>query len=329
MAPRRVELRAERVPPPGPDEVRIQAIASALSQGTEMLVYRGEVPADLPLDLPTLAGSFALPIKYGYASVGRVLDLGRAIDTIRPGDAVFALHPHQSVYTAPASLVVPLPEGLDPVLGVFIANLETAVNVMLDTPLQLGECVAVFGLGTVGLLIGQLLRRSGAGLIVGVDPLERRRTLARLVGFDQVLTPDGRLPETVRSFTAGRGVDVAIEVSGAPGALQSAIDCAAVEGTVVAVSWYGAKPVPLMLGGHFHRGRVRIRSSQVGRIAPSLSARWDRERRTALVLDLLPRLRLDELITHRLPLAEAASAYRLVDERPGDTVQVLLTYDDV
>jgi threonine dehydrogenase-like Zn-dependent dehydrogenase len=294
-----------------------------------MLVYRGEVPAGLPLDLPTLAGSFAFPIKYGYASVGRVLDIGSGVEGVRPGDVVFALHPHQSIYNAPASFVVSLPPSLEPELGVFFANVETAVNVLLDTPLHLGETAAVFGLGTVGLLIALLLKRAGAGQVIGIDPLTRRRTLAASLGLDQVLAPDAGLADRISGLTAARGVDVAVEVSGAPPALQAAIDCVAVEGTVMAVSWYGSKPVPLMLGGHFHRGRVHLRSSQVGRINPALSTRWDRGRRTELVLDLLTRLPLAALISHRFSLREAAEAYRLVDEQPGETVQVVLTYEEM
>src|SRR5581483_11805988 len=108
-APRRGELRPEPLPPPGPGEVVVQAIASGISAGTELLVYRGEVPPDLPLDLPTLAGSFRYPIKYGYASVGRVAAVGVAVRDRAPGDLVFALHPHQSAYVVPAERAVPLP----------------------------------------------------------------------------------------------------------------------------------------------------------------------------------------------------------------------------
>jgi 2-desacetyl-2-hydroxyethyl bacteriochlorophyllide A dehydrogenase len=322
--PRSVEIRTAWAPAPGAGQVRVAAIASAISHGTEMLVYRGQVPANLPLDLPSLDGSFGFPIKYGYASTGRVLDVGPEVKGIAEGDAVFALHPHQSLYTVSADLVMRLPDALDPVLGVFTANLETAVNVLLDTPLVLGETVVIFGLGAVGLLIAQLVRRSGVARVIGVDPLERRRALARSLGLDVVLAPDAGLVESVRDLTDGRGVDVAIEVSGAPPALQTAVDAVAVEGAVVAVSWYGAKPVPLMLGGHFHRGRIRIRSSQVGMLNPSLAPRWDRARRTALVLDLLVQLPLADLISHRYPLNEAAEAYRLVDRCPGEAMQVLL-----
>src|SRR5205814_9987070 len=117
----------------------------------------------------------------------------------------------------------------------------------------------------------------------------------------------------VRSLTAGRGADIAIEASGSPSALQEAIDCVAPEGTVVVCSWYGEKPVPLDLGGRFHRGRVRLVSSQVGRIDPSLAPRWDRERRLELATELLGELVLAALITHRSPVSRAAGAYALLD----------------
>jgi len=320
-APRTIEFRAESIPPPAAGEVCVQALASGISAGTELLVYRGQVAADLPLDLPTLAGSYAFPIKYGYAAVGRVTDLGPEVSGLAPGDLVFCLHPHQSIFTVPAMLCVRLPPDLDPVLGVFTANVETAVNVLLDTPLKLGETAVVFGLGTVGQLIAQLLRRAGAGRVVGVDPIAFRRTLALTLGADIALTPDAFAADPTY-----QSADVAIEVSGAPSALQAAIDCVADEGTVVAVSWYGSKPVTLALGGHFHRGRVRLRSSQVGRVDPALAPRWNHARRMATVLDLLPTLPLVKLITHRLPFADAGEGYRLLDQQAENLGQVVLEY---
>ena len=328
--PRQVELRDEQVPAPAAGEVRIRALASGISQGTELLVYRGLVPADLPLDLSTLAGSFAFPIKYGYASVGRVCDVGPDVTELRLGDLVFTHHPHQSAYVVPAALPVHLPSALerDPVLGIFFANVETALNVLLDTPLRLGESAVVFGAGTVGLLIAQLLRLAGAVRVVVVDPLAARRDLALLIGADAVLAPGDGLAAQLTMDGGKRAPDVAIEASGAPSALQAAIDVVADEGTVVAVSWYGTKPVTLALGGHFHRGRLRLRSSQVGQLNPALGPRWDRARRTAVAVDLLARLRLEPLISHRIPLLRAAEAYRLLDERPEAAGQVVLTYDD-
>ncbi len=325
VAPRAAELRPTDVPPPGPGEVRVRALASAVSAGTEMLVYRGQVPKDLPLDLPTLVGSYGYPIKYGYAAVGRVLDTGPEVESPAFGDTVFVHHPHQDAFVVPAEALVYLPGGLDPLLGVFAANLETALNVTHDTPLHLGETALVLGQGVVGLLVARLLTLSGAR-VLAVDPLEKRRELALAGGAHEAFEPGEDLATRVGEATAGRGADVVVEVSGAGTALQSAIESVADEGTVVVASWYGTKPVSLALGGRFHRGRVRLRSSQVGRLKPELSARWDRARRTETVIDLLACLRLEELVSHRIPFGEAPEAYRLVDERPEETVQVVLDY---
>jgi 2-desacetyl-2-hydroxyethyl bacteriochlorophyllide A dehydrogenase len=326
VAPRVAELRSERVLPPGPGKVRVRTIASAISHGTEMLVYRGEVPPDLPLDLPTFAGDFSFPIKYGYATVGRVLDAG--VELLSPEDLVFVHHPHQDAFVVLADLPVRLPDGIDPTVGLFFANLETALNVVYDAPIRLGETALVFGQGVVGLLVTQLLKLAGAGRVLAVEPFRKRRKLALEVGADEVFEPAEDLHERLLEANAGRDADVAMEVSGSGTALQAAVDAVASEGTVIVASWYGTKPVVLSLGGHFHRGRVRLRSSQVGRMNPELESRWDRDRRTETVLGLLPRLHLKELVSHRVPFEEAPGAYQLVDENPDETVQVVLTYDE-
>lgn len=328
-APREAELRPEKVPAPGEGEVRVRAVASAPSGGTEMLVYRGEVPEDTSLDLPTLEGGFGFPIKYGYALSGRVEEIGAGVEGLAVGDPVFVHHPHQSRLTVPASYAVPLPDGIDPSIGVFAANLETAVNIVHDSPLKLGETALVFGQGVVGLLVAQLLRLAGAGAVLTVDPLESRRRLALALGADEALTPGEGLTEEVLAATGGRGADVAVEASGVGTALQDAVEAVAVEGTVVVASWYGDKPVTLALGGSFHRGRVTLRSSQVGMLNPTLSPRWDHARRTRTVVELLedPRLRLGALVSHRVPFERAPEAYRLIEGLPAGLSQVLLTYE--
>jgi 2-desacetyl-2-hydroxyethyl bacteriochlorophyllide A dehydrogenase len=320
---RSVELRTEPVADPGTGEIRVRATLSAISHGTEMLVYRGEVDARLALDLPTLSGGYGFPLKYGYASVGRAVAVGRDVHGVREGDLVFALHPHQDEYLVPESLARALPAGVTPEEGVFLANLETAINVVLDAKPRLGEVVAVFGQGVVGLLVTQLLRRSGAR-VIAFEPSALRRSFAERCGAEAAVAPGN--VEAVRRVSAGRGADLAIDASGSPDALQQAIDVVAPEGTVVVCSWYGEKPVPLELGGRFHRGRLRITSSQVGRIDPALAPRWDRDRRLELATGLLRELTLTELITHRFLFAKAAEAYALLDDRAAETVQVVLDY---
>ena len=317
-SPRQVELREEAIPAVGPQDARVEAIASAISHGTEMLVFRGQVPEEFELDLPTLRGSFRFPIKYGYASVGRVVEVGSEVRTLAEGDAVFVHHPHQAAYVVPATAAVRLPSDLDPTLGVFLANLETATNVVLDAAPRLGERVAIFGQGAVGLLITQLTRRTGAGHVVAVDPIARRRELARGLGADEVLASGDALD--------GANLDVAIEASGHVSALDQALRSVAFGGTVIVCSWYGTKPVPLSLGGPFHRRRLRIVSSQVSTLDAVLQPRWSRERRLALARDLLPQLELKSLISHRFHVEDAARAYALIDTHPEETVQVVLTY---
>jgi 2-desacetyl-2-hydroxyethyl bacteriochlorophyllide A dehydrogenase len=314
-APRTIELRCEEDRPLADDEVRVRTLLSGISHGTEMLVYRGQAPAELAFDLPTFAGSFALPIKYGYATVGQVVEVGQAEARLAVGDRVFVHHPHQTELRVDSTLPVRLPADMSPERGVFLANLETALNVVLDAHARFGERVVVFGQGVVGLLVTQLLLRSGVS-VIAVDAYEQRRRLAARFGALAV-APD-ELHETA--------ADVTIEISGNPAALQAAIDATAVEGTVVVASWYGTKPVQLQLGGRFHRHRLKLVSSQVSRLDPALAPRWDRERRMQLALDVLPQLDLEPLITHRFGFEQAADAYRLVDEHPERTVQVVLTY---
>jgi 2-desacetyl-2-hydroxyethyl bacteriochlorophyllide A dehydrogenase len=313
---REVEVRREPAGDLGPADVRVEAIASAISHGTEMLVFRGLVPDGLELDLPTLRGSFKFPIKYGYASVGRVVEAGRDVSCLAIGAAVFVHHPHQSTYVVPATMPVRLPDGLDPLLGVFLANVETAANIVLDAAPRLGERVAVFGQGVVGLLITQLLRRTGVSQIVVVEPVAQRRQLALKVGADVALEPGGAVAD----------VDLAIEASGSAVALDAALESLAFGGTVVVCSWYGTRPVPLMLGGAFHRRRLRIVSSQVSTIDAALQPRWTHQRRLELARDLLAQLELSALITHRFPVDRAAEAYALVDTHADQTVQVVLEY---
>jgi 2-desacetyl-2-hydroxyethyl bacteriochlorophyllide A dehydrogenase len=294
-----------------------------------MMVYRGEVPTGLALDstLSTLQGSFGFPVKYGYASVGRVVDVGSGINELAEGDLVFSFNPHETCYTVPATVVIKLPQELDPRIGVFAANVETALNSLLDAAPRLGERVVVIGQGVVGLLVTQLVRRAGASLVITSDLYEKRRQLSRSAGADLVVDPAAEnLAECVLSMTGGAGADVVIEASGQPRALDDGIAAASQEGRVVVVSWYGTKRAELALGSDFHRKRLTLKSSQVSNLDPSLTPRWSILRRRELAVRYLGELCLDDLISHALPFDRAAEAYRLIDQRPAEVIQVVLDY---
>lgn len=326
-APGVVELRREALSAPAAHEIRIRAIASAISHGTERLVLNGGVPADLPLDLPTLRGSYGLPIKYGYALVGRVTDVGSAVSDLAVGALVAALHPHQRAANVPRDLVVALPPTLDPVHGTLYANTETALTIVHDAAARFGDVVAVSGLGSVGLLTAQLLLRCGA-TVIGIEPSPTRRALAQRIGVQQVIAPGAQLAEQLRALSDGRGVDCAIELSGHDTAAGNLLEGICHEGTLLVAAWYGRRSVALPLGGHFHRGRLRIKSTQVGSLAAELQPRWNRHRRSATVTALLQQLELDALISHRFALRDAVQAYQLLNSGADEVTQLVLMYDD-
>src|SRR6185503_14544404 len=200
---------------------------------------------------------------------------------------------------------------------------------LFDATPRLGERVVVIGQGVVGLLITQLVRKAGASLIVTSDLYEKRRRLSLSSGADVALDPSAKdFYQCVSSLTGDTGADVVIEASGEPRALNDAVKVAAHEGRVVVVSWYGTKLANLALGSEFHRKRLTLKSSQVSSLDPSLTPRWTILRRRELAVRYLSELLLDELISDVLPFDQAAEAYRLIDERPGEILQIILDYND-
>src|SRR5688500_14933838 len=148
VGPGRGEIREAPLSPPGPGEVLVRTLRSGVSRGTESLVFRGLVPVSqhTAMRCPFQEGEFPGPVKYGYASVGRV-ESGPAELT---GRRVFCLHPHQDRYVVPADAVVPLPDAVPDARGVLAANMETAVNALWDAAPRLGDRIAVVGAGVVG-----------------------------------------------------------------------------------------------------------------------------------------------------------------------------------
>ncbi len=333
-APRQIELRVAPCPEPGPHQVRVRAIVSAISPGTEMLIYRGQMPQGLAADetLAALSGPLAYPLKYGYALVGRITDLGPEVDAAWAGRLVFAFQPHQTCFVAPVESLLPVPEGISPERAAFLPNTETAVNFLLDGAPLIGEKVAVLGQGVVGLLTTALLARFPLAALVVFDRYPRRRTAALRLGATLALDPAApdALDAARTAFGARSlydGADLTYELSGNPQALDLALALTGFAGRVVIGSWYGTKRAPLDLGGRFHRSRIRLLSSQVSTLAPEHRGRWNKARRLATAWSRLRAFPAEELVTHRIPFAQAAQAYRLLDEHPEETIQVLLTYD--
>lgn len=315
-APRQVAVGEVDLPDPGPGQVQVKSWYSAISPGTEKRLFAGDLPQDLPLDatLPALAGSFTYPFRYGYALVGKVIAAGPGAETLL-SRRVFLFHPHQAQALVAASECLPIPEDVNSEDALFFANLESAVSFVHDAAPRLGEAVLVVGLGIVGLLTASVLARFPLALYA-CDPLAERRSLVEALG---ALTFDPNAP-----FALEGGFDLAIELSGTPKGLQTALELTGFAGRIVIASWYRGK-VALELGGAFHRSRIRLLASQVSSIDPELAGRWDRTRRHRLVWELMRAIRPARFISHRFPLQAAQEVFeRLEQER---LLQPIFVYD--
>lgn len=289
VGPMQAELRDETVRPPLADESRLIMLASALSRGTERLIASGLVPSAEyeRMACPHMAGEFPFPVKYGYCAVARVEEGPEELRERR----VFVLHPHQDVFNAKTAMLNLIPDDIPTPRAALAANMETALNAIWDSGLSAANRVTVVGGGLVGLLVTYLAARFPGSDVTLIDTNPARAELAQLFGARFALPAD-----------APKHQDVVFHTSASQPGLSTAIHAAAKNGTVVELSWYGEKPVLVPMGGHFHAGRVRLISSQVGTVSPDHAARgWGYSSRLQAALRLLNDERLDALLTETLP----------------------------
>lgn len=335
-APRQVELIEEPMPALGADDVLVETTCSAISAGTEMLLYQNRFPRDVETDsvISNLRGAFEYPLAYGYACVGVVRETGKQVDKSWQDKVVFSFQPHTSHFIANPDSLFPIPKSITQEAACFLPNMETAVNLVQDAAPILGERVLVLGQGIVGLLVSALLKEFPLESLITSDRFELRRKAALETGVDDSFDPIVLNSNSDNSITTEQkpqsgytqNFDLTFELSGSPSALDDAIAMTAFSGRIVIGSWYGDKRASLDLGGAFHRSRIRIISSQVSTIAPELRGRWDKARRFNVAWEALRRIQPQKWITHRFPIDDAADAYRLLDENPQDAIQILFDY---
>jgi NADPH:quinone reductase-like Zn-dependent oxidoreductase len=307
----RAELREEAVAPPGPGELRVRALYGAISRGTERLVAEGRVPASEyeRMRAPLMAGAFPFPVKYGYATVGRVEAGGP------PGQVVFVLHPHQDEFIIPVAMAVPVPKAVSPTRAVLAANMETALNALWDGGPGPADRIAVVGGGIVGLLIARLAARMPGTEVTLVDIAPERGALARALGAG-FATP-GEAP---------RDCDLVFHASANAKGLATALALAGEEATIVELSWYGTGEVAVPLGEAFHSRRLRLVASQVGKVAPSHRSRWTHQRRLAAALALLDDPALDVLLAPAIEFSELPARLPALLAPTGDARCPLIRY---
>jgi 2-desacetyl-2-hydroxyethyl bacteriochlorophyllide A dehydrogenase len=332
-APYQVGVREEACPRPGAGEVLVQTAVSAISAGTEMLLYRGQIPDKMATDetIAALAGELAYPLAYGYAAAGEIVACGPDVAEQWLGRLVFAFQPHTSHFVSRPDELLPLPAAMDPETAVYLPNMETAVSFLMDGRPVIGEQVAVLGQGVVGLLTTMLLADLPLASLVTLDAHPLRRRWSRQLGADMVLDPGQVDTATILDALQGnrpyRGADLVYELSGNPQALARALEVVGYNGRILIGSWYGQKQATLDLGGHFHRHHIQIHSSQVSHIAPQWQGRWDKPRRLGVAWQQLQTHQPVRLISHRFPLHRAVEAYQLLNDAPETAVQVIFEMD--
>ncbi len=283
----------------------MRALVSGISRGTESLVFRGLVPESewRRMRCPLQEGDFPFPVKYGYAMVGVVADDA----PFHAGRRVFCLHPHQTRFSIPAEAAIPIPDHIPSERAALAPQIETAVNALWDGAPGIGERIAIVGAGVIGCLVAWLCARlPGAEVtLIDRDP-NRRAVAARLgVGFAE---PGESLPESC---------DRIFHASGTPEGLTLAIGLGGFEAVIVELSWYGAEPVPVVLGGAFHAQRLTLKSSQVGAVSAANRPRWDHRRRLALALSLCADPALDVLVAEETAFADLPDRLPALLGQPG------------
>jgi 2-desacetyl-2-hydroxyethyl bacteriochlorophyllide A dehydrogenase len=330
LAPGEITIVEDELPQPGPGQVLVKSLLSGISSGTEMLIYRGQFPQDLEIDatIPDLKGSFGYPMKYGYSLVGKVLEIGPNVDPAWVGRLVFAFHPHESHFISVPEELIQLPGKINVPEAVFLPNMETAVNFLLDSKPLLGERTVVFGQGILGLLTTALLARFPLSCLITVDRFPLRREISLELGANRSLDPAPLGYIDKLKDLLPNGADLVFELSGNPEVINQAIEISGYSGRILLGSWYGNKRAEIDLGGRYHRERIRLISSQVSSLDPGLLGRWEKARRIQVAWQSLASILPSKFITHRFPVEEAAQAYQLLDQEPETALQVVLEYGD-
>ena len=331
-----------------PGEARLRSRLSGISHGTELSLYRGTSAfADKVFDrglrafvVPPAGSTSAYPVTLGYEMVSEVVEVGKGVTAVHVGDLVHTGTPHQdeTILDVEASLratypLVVLPEEQGPERALFVSLAAVALQAVHDAAIKLGDTVSVHGLGAIGLLAVQMCALEGIQNVIGVDPDPRRRAFAERLGVTHALDPAGDEPlgVRIRDVNGGRGVDVALEVSGTDRGLQGALSAAGLGATVVAAGFYQGGAVNLRLGEEFHHNRLTVIASAGGWGVPNRFAPlWDRRRimDTATRLVYSGKVSVEGMLTRRFPFTDAPEAYEWLDHDPRGAVKVALVYGD-
>ncbi len=311
-----IAVEEVEVPAISSTEILIRAQCSLISRGSE--IWRRYVREEA-IDHRMM----------GYSLVGWVAEVGAEVEEFKTGDRVAALAPHaeyvavEVVASRHKPAVVLLPAGLSPEAGTFWPLATSSVLWMWETAAGPDDVVVIQGQGLVGCGCMQAAKAQGAGRVIGIDALSLRCDLARELGADAVVNASSGDPVAeVLALTEGAGADIVVEAVGGRAGAQAfaaAQDMLKGGGLLQVLGLYEGEPLPLY--SEKIMGKRLVGSYLDASRRPAGSAR-------ALELLTTNQIQFAKMITHRFPYAEAAAAFDLLYNRLGETMAVLLMWDN-
>jgi threonine dehydrogenase-like Zn-dependent dehydrogenase len=333
VAARTPELREYTLPALEPGTVQVVSELGAVKHGTELMGYRGEAvfntnryDREMRILVPKSPEEVArggFPISLGNMIVGRVEAVGEGVTRFAPGDRVYGHLPLRDVQVVAAERLAVLPADMAPEAALCTDPVDAALA-MRDAHVRVGDRVAVFGLGAIGLFAVQLCKLSGASAVIACDPVPHRRALAERFGADVTLDPtQGDVGLEIHKLTGGLGADVTLEVSGNSRALHQAIRATKFEGTVAVIAAYSTNAVHLNLGDEFHWNAISLVSCRTVSL-PLRDYGWDHERILSLAETLLRtgKLQYEGVLDPIVPFEETPAAYKMIDADPAGSVKL-------
>jgi len=322
IAPRTPVIQGYIPPVLGPGTVRVRSELGAAKHGTELMGYRGEAvfnthryDQQMRLLVPNDQAGDGFPRSLGNMIVGRVTEVAPDVTALTVGDRVYGHAPLREEHVMPADRLQKLPDDLSAEAALCTDRADAALA-MRDAHVRIGDRVAVFGLGAIGLFAVQLCLLSGASMVIGVDLVPRRRELAQRFGAHVVLDPANiqDVGLEIHHLTGGLGADVTLEVSGSSHALHQAVRATRYMGTVGVIAAYGSGASGWNLGDEFHWNAINLVSCRTVSL-PLRDYGWDHTRIVSLAETLLRtgKLSCEGVIDPIVPFEESPDAYRRID----------------
>ena len=337
VAPRTPVLREYEEQPLKPNELRIKSIFSAPKHGTELRPYRADTKDQTsPFDGQKRihigeGGDPKFPIQLGNMAVGNVIEVGQEVASSQIGDKVFGHLPIRETHTVNQGRIKKVPKGMSSEAIVYSDPAGVALCAIQGSQICLGSSVIIFGLGAIGQMALQLARLQGARWIAVSDPIPVRRKVAKNHGADLVIDPTiDDVGFIVKDQTENAGVDVSIETSGSYAAMNDALRATAYGGKIVSAAYYTGDSSVLSFEGEWHRNQLTIISTRDVNSTLRDHPLWNTPRLHTEAFALLQedRISVDGLVHPIVPFSQAAEAYRVIDEKPAESIKLGIVADD-